>query len=482
MAGCPNPFDVLRMRVEDLGPQLYLRASHRTMEVAMTPRSEYPHGAGMSRTAFTIGRSEPSSDEEAWPLMTTINTAAPTCTTGGSGCNNTWNQAYVGYHELNYGPEAFSLVGPDICQTELIQHWNSTDFWEKYYQALEKRNMRSLENRLRNISMNFVPHAGAVQNFSWGDPLAFNVANLSKCNSNSIVIAPDSVYLNDLPAPTGSGATLNYGELTQEILDATAVTLIQETAVQPDDNGWITMGPGGPLFLLEIGMEASQRIVLNNADFRLDIRSAWDTLEDANPLLRRFGATLVLKNYRHIVIATPPRWDWVTTGDDGQPIAANHTYTEPNSGIVYPNTTTPVYGGGCWVRRPVYLNSQLSKYATKGRVPILNPTWVDAEYEGARVLNPWVFTEEVIRPLGAVGNMTWGPQNYMGEWQFVTGIDAYAGIDGCTIPTGGDPLHKRGRHFAEYLHAAKPIFPEYGRFIMFHRCKAQTTIARCQYD
>lgn len=473
------------MKQEDLGPTLYLRASHRGPWIPMIVRDEYPDGAGLSRSSFTIQRSEPSSDEEAWPLLTSVNSTAPDGASQPNtlgACTNAWNQANVGYFEQPYGPEAFGLVGPTLCQDELVLHWQSVEFWEKYFIALEMRNVRSLENRLANIYMNMVPHAAVVTPLTWGAKTAFNSVGLSK--STTLMVPPNQVYLGDLPAPSGSGATLNYGELTQEVLDQTATTLIENTSIQPDDQGWITMSPMGPAFLLLIGIDMSQRLLQNNADFRLDIRSGWDTFADANPLLKRRGASLVIKNWRHLITAIPPRWDWVTTGNDGQAIGPNHLYTEPNSGAVYGAGTNAIntpYGNpaGCWVRRPAFIMSTSSTVATKGYSAETNPDWTNAGYEGTLALNPWVFHEEILRPINQVANQNWQTQNYMGEWSFVSGIEAFAGIDGCVIPTGGDPLHTLGRHFARYRHAAHPIFPEYGRLFLWKRCVPGIQIYRC---
>jgi hypothetical protein len=471
------------MKQEDLGPQLYLRASHRDPWIAMTPRDVYPAGAGLQRSAFTIQRSEPDNDEESWPIVSTVNADGPACAVDESGdgaCSRTWNQAQVGYSELIYGPEQFALVGPTLCQDELAIQWRSVDFWEKYFISLERRNVRSLENRLANIFMNLVPHAGVYSPFAWGDVMAFNGQSLSKCSTNGAVIPPNQVYIGDIGAPT----TETYGELTQEVLDLTAVTLIEEGQTDPDSQGWITMGGAGPIFPLLIGMEMSARLLLNNSEFRADVRSAWESLADANPLLKRRGASQVIKNWRHLVTAKPPRWDFVTEGTDGDPIGPAHLYTEPNSGLVYGASTDAIntpYGAtpGCWVRRPVFVNEPAVAPLQKGFRPEINPDWQAAEYEGAIAMSPWVFTEEILRPINAVSNMKWQAQNYMGEWNFVTGNDAFIGIDSCEIPSGGDPLHTKGRHFAQYKHAAKPVFPQYGRLIIFKRCVPAITIASC---
>jgi hypothetical protein len=68
-------------------------------------------------------------------------------------------------------------------------------------------------------------------------------------------------------------------------------------------------------------------------------------------------------------------------------------------------------------------------------------------------------------------------QNYMGEWRFVTGNDAFIGINGCAGIT--DPLHKQGRHFGEYRAAYEPVHPVFGRVIAYRRCPAQFSVLAC---
>jgi hypothetical protein len=126
---CLAPFDVLRMKVEDLGPTLYLRASYKDPWLNLVNRDTWPVGAGLVRSAFTVGRSEPATDEETW--------VAVAVTSGGTyagSCGVTYNQTYVGHLEVTYKPEQFGLVGPLVCQDDLTLHWNSQDFWEKYFQ------------------------------------------------------------------------------------------------------------------------------------------------------------------------------------------------------------------------------------------------------------------------------------------------------------------------------------------------------------
>lgn len=428
---CPNPFDVLRLKSEDLGTHLYARASYRDAWLNLIPREDYGQGVGLAKSTFTVGRSEPTSEEEDWPLIE-LTAGGGQLTT--NSCSQTWNDTTVGYKERVYGPEQFALRGPLVCQDDLVLHWQSEQFWNMYFQALEKRNVKSIVNRLANIYMNFAPATLVDASLDWTDPLHFT------SQSMTTIVPPQAVDLSDLGDPTGVTC-----ELSQYHLDATAVELIEQGATDPDTNGWMVLGPDGPIFPLLIGQEASARISVNNSDFRTDLRDTYAGLPDSNPIFQRLGASLVIKNFRHVVTAFPPRWD---------------------------------YANGDFVRVPAFTMSSSADDASKGQVGIVNPLWKTAEYEGAIVLSPWVFHEEILRPVGNFGGMQWQPQNYLGEWQFVTGNDALINTDDSCAGVS-DPLKTLGRHFGRYKHAAKPIFPEYGRLFIFKRCRGSLPCDNC---
>lgn len=424
---CANPFDVLRLRVEDLGPQLYLRASYKDPWLNLVPRGEWPVGAGLVRSAFTIGRSEPSTDEETWSAIQTTSGS----TYIGS-CNVNYVQTYVGEKETTYAPEEFGLVGPPVCQDDFTLFWDAPDFWEKYFQALEKRNQKSIINRLANIYMTYSTKAVATT----GGTVTEYAGNI---NTQPPGAAAD---MSSVTTPPSCG-------LSQDILDNEAIVLSEIGADQPNTNGWITQGESGPEFPILIGQQASNQILLNNAELRSDYRQGFMGWGDANPVIQRIGASRIIKNFRHIITRFPPRWS-ITDGT------------------------------GALVRVPTWIMSTNSNDATKGQVAIINPDWQNANIaavEGAIVLNPWVYTEEILQPVNSMPGMKLNPQNYMGQWNFVTGNDAFIGFDGCTGIK--DPMHKQGRHFAEYRHAAKPLFPEFGRTILFKRCPQTVDCVTC---
>jgi len=242
--------------------------------------------------------------------------------------------------------------------------------------------------------------------------------------------------------PTAANSTLTApvatSELTLEMLETLAAQLIQNRATVPDSYGFVQLTDVGPTFSLSIGMEMSQKLVRNVPEYRQDIRWAEPSL-----FMKKIGATKIIQNFRHMVNVLPRRF--------------THDGTKYVEVPRWSNTTT-----------------------TKGTAQDLNPAWLSpasAPYEAAVVINPEVMVAEVIRPPSAVGQVNWSPYGYMGEWKWVTGIEAVsqADGDGCF-----DPLRKKGRHYAEMYYAPKPAAnPKAGALVIFKRCAANYTLATC---
>lgn len=397
---CATVFDALRIATESLGPELYLRAYWRDVWMNLIPRGVYPKHTGMLQSVFTIGRNEPESDEETWlPFVLTQ-------TGNGTACDTTWNDTYVGETEVTYAPEHFELQGPVICKDELIFGFQPQAFWEKYMVGLTKRSRRSISNRLAKIYMDLVPKRVASTTYTRYDQTNY--------------ILPESTC-----------------ELTMDMLDNEAQTLMEDGATDPNTNGWIGLGQFGPLFTLYIGMDAMQKILKNNTEFRTDIRYAFEGDGEAMPLMKRLAAAQQIKNWRFLVNLYPPRYNYV---------------------------------GGAYVR----VNTWVKTATSKGFKADINPSWLAASHEAAQVLSPWVYTEEVVEPENQVAGYAFNADNYYGEWNWITG-----GRNISTDASCYDPTHKYGRHFAEYKHAAKPVFPEFGRWIVYKRCVASFECVTC---
>lgn len=417
---CPNVTDLLRAKAESLGEKLYQRASFKSPILGAIPRADYGLGEGYEKSTFTIGRSEPASDEETWVAIAAVNSDNGPCAV-------TYNAVTNGHKENKFKPSSFGLKGPVRCVQEFEMNWKSQDFWTAYMGALEKRSKRSIENKLLNTYMQYSYKASANSTITW--------------YAGDITTQPftGTVTTTDL-----DGANIPLSMLTQDMLDQTALVLNEEGADAGDTNGWVTLGNDGPIYPLLIGQEASFNILMNNSEVRADYNASYQGAGEVNPVIKRMGANRVIKNFRHLINPFPPRWK---------------------------------VDGGLLVRVPTWVMSTDAANATKGSVAVINSDWRDASvaaYEAAVVLNPLVMTEEVLRPAGL---SEFGPQNYYGEWAFVTGNDAVLGMDSCQGLQ--DPLHRYGRHFAEYRHACKPIFPEFGRVILFKRCAGVVDTVTC---
>lgn len=408
MAACPAPFDAFRLATESLPDIAYVQGTFRDVWMNLIVRGEWPQSAGLVRSTFTIGRSEPATDEPDFEPITLSDGDTYT-----GACGITYNDINYGFNEVTYAPERFGWKGPPVCQDDLIFNYKAAMFLEKYIPALTKNTIRTIGNRFAAIYDHFVPKAVASEDFSFGDPGTGN---------------PPQSPVIDL-GPTDC-------QLSQEMLDATAAELNEIGAFEPNTNGWIELGETGPIYPLLIGQEMSNKILLNNAELREDRRHADSGKGDMSMLFQRIGATRVIKSFRHVVTVHPPRYTWGIGG--------------------FARVAT-------WEMVP----------GTKGFVARLTTAWKNASYEGARVLSPWVFHSEAIRPVNSAAGLNWEPKSYMGDLNFITGGERI--FD----PACYDPEHKLGRHFGSFAHAPKPIFPEYGRLIIYRRCEGTFDCESC---
>lgn len=249
-----------------------------------------------------------------------------------------------------------------------------------------------------------------------------------------IDLVPKTVAGPSAPTYTQTSLILPQAacQLDQEMLDQVALELIENGSTNPNSNGWIEMGDQGPLFMLLIGPEMSSKVWKDNAEIRQDYRYA-GPLE----LIKRVGAKRTIGNFRHIPWLFPARYN---------------------------------YAGGAYVR----VNTWVMNSKTKGKGAEINPLWRSASHEAALVLNPWVMHEEIVLPVNSAAGLTFPEKNYFGEWKFVVGGREITPDGSCF-----DPTKKLGKHFAEYKHALKPIFTQYGRWIIYRRCANELPCASC---
>ena len=395
---CTDVFQALKLASESLGKTVQRKATARSVWLNAVPKGAYPLGTGLTQTSFQIANSMPRNDELAWEKIAGTGSAADTVELleDGGLCERDWQDVEWGYSEQTFSPERLSVRGPQVCQSNLKYHHSTDSFLRAYVEEISKHSKRMLENKLQNEYMKksrqvtFTGAAGAG------------------------AIDDSAVGTDDV-----SGATLNASvALLQEHLDLLAVKLIESGATEGDSNGWIELGPNGPVFPLIIGMEASNAILKDSTELRADYREG-----AANELLKAIGADRVVGNFRHIVVTNPPRWTHSTT-----------TYTR----VSEYETSSETAGVG--VQRAAAYNA--------------------ATHESAIVLNPSVMKQLVV-PSSTPGNLGFSPENYTGDWKFVTG--AYK-FEDCS-----DPTESFGRHIGTYEMAFEPVFGEHGAVVQFVR-------------
>jgi hypothetical protein len=410
-----SAFDAMAVASESLGTEIHRKATHSSVWMNLIPKSTFKGGSGFVQTTFTAENSLPTSDTETWSELSSSSLSDGTGDNVGV-CDTAWNDVNLGYSTRQYQPESYALRGPIICSTDLIFEHNVNAFLSAYVQELTKRAKFSMENKLQNEYAKFAKKVMLTG--------SEGTAAITAFAGGTAVEAHTDAGGNEFAQADPSAV-----DLEQSHLDLLAQELIEEGATEGDSNGWITLDEAGPVFPLLIGMEASNKIVKNSgSDYRNDLRYG-----EPNQLLKRIGASRILGNFRHVPTVMPMRYDW--------------------------NDTTKAFER---------VNQYVEADATKGKKYTINPDWKAATHEAAVVLNPSVYTAEAVRPVTSAGGLSWSPQNYNGDWKWVTGLNNIS--DSTTaVTTGTDPFQKLGRHFCEYMYAMKPVRPDDGMVIIFTR-------------
>lgn len=400
---CTDPFDALRYAVEDLDDYVYKEAHRASVWLNLIPRGTYPRNVGTTRSVFGVGKTEPVSGDGSWTKIVLTEDGTANIDSVAELCTDNWTDVEWGFYERTYNPERSQLRGPVVCREDLLFSHSPEGFFPLYMHELMIRSKREWERNYEFHHIELSRKAIAVSQFE-----TFQYAQTEL-----------------------TGMTCPQCELTQEMLESVALRLMNDGATNPDENGFMSWGPAGPIFSLSIGAQQSARILRQNAELREDYRQAYSGAKDGdNPLIARIGAARVIGNFRHIINQIPRRY----TCSGG-----NFTLVQP-----FINATDE----------------------TKGNVQADNPAWWTAPYEAADVLSTELFTSEIVPPARNISGIPFNHKTYMGNWDFITG--AYKWDTDCP-----DPNENKGRHFANFMHAPKPnplgIF-KYGWHIIFKRC------------
>lgn len=420
-----NVFDAFAQATQSLATDVYKIASYRSMWLNLIPRAEYPQGTGLTQTSFISGPIEPDAAED-WSAITTANGS------NGGACDQTYTSVDVGFDSVNWSPEQFNLQGPELCKDDLTFDHRIEAFLQVYLEKLGIRAQRTWERRYEALYSKFSPTAVASSSFPIDTTIPSGVNQFAWSVGSS----------------TGKTLTQSTSELTQEMLDVAAASLIRNGATNPDSSGFISYSDAGPVFPLYIGIEASQRIAQNNEALRNDLRFA--EMGDGgtetgvgSTLLKRLGANRAIKNFRHVPNLFPPRFNYV---------------------------------GGVYVYVQPFIKRAATGTFSKGYRWVINPDWTNAPYEAAFIATPMVMKSHVVRPINQAASLAWKPTNYMGEWIWVTGAYKFQTDSG--VPCV-DPLDTKGRHFAQFKHAMEPIFTNQGMTLIFKRCSGNLSTVTC---
>lgn len=406
---CPSSFDQFQQRTEDFVEELYGIPSPPTFFDKLVPQLEYPHGVGLTRTTFTAGRSLPTLNT---PDFDVVQMSDGESFTGA--CDTTFNLVQNGFYSRDYRPEKFGWKSDVICEADLRYSWQVGAFLPRYMEQLKHNAMWTIHYRLKAIYDHLVPKAVACPDGA--ETFEFDTGG------------------SGFPAQTPN-LTLadSQGELTLDMLDTTFLELEYEGAMnEPGDGGWINYGNDGNMYTLDIDAQLAKQLFKNNSERRVDYRVAWTGAREDSPLVKRLMASRQIGNFTLLSNPFPTRY---------------------------------TYGGGAYTEVDTWV---ADGSATKGSPVKLNPAWKTAGYVGTRVLSPHVFSSEIVKPVTSPGgNVNFPGHPYMGEFIFKVGANNIQATGGTLCE---DPFETRGRHYARYEHAPRPVKVTHGRLIISKRC------------
>jgi hypothetical protein len=411
---CVGFFDSMKTASESLGKEVHRKATFNSVWLNALPKGSYPLGTGLTQTGFKIENSLPVDDELAWQNIQNSGTTSSSLVNMDSGdglCGRSWNDVDWGFSEYTFNPQRVSVRGPQLCKENLKYRFNLDSFLNAYVDEISKHSKRILENKIQN---EYMKHARQV--------------TLAGTTVDDAALSDSAVGAGELSAATLADSV----PLLQAHLDQLAIKLIESGATEGDSNGFVELGPNGPIFPLIIGMETSNALINADDNLRQDYRHGAQNSE----LLKRIGADRVVGNFRHIVVTNPVRM--ARHASDG-------TYDRVSERVALSGGEAPTKGNGTKIN-PLYT----AKTGTGAGI-----------YETAIALTPSVMKQLVV-PASVPASLGFDPTNYSGDWKFVVG--GYKSADGCA-----DELEYRGRHYGTYEMAFEPIFGEHGATVLFKR-------------
>jgi len=121
-------------------------------------------------------------------------------------------------------------------------------------------------------------------------------------------------------------------------------------------------------------------------------------------------------------------------------------------------------GNGGFVEVPEYITTA----ATKGTKAVLNPAYLTAKYDSSCIFHPKVANWLVPGQITKVGETTFGPQNYRGDFKWHNKYDRTC-----------NPDENTGYFRAKMSVARKLIFPQWGFYFLHLRCDLANDLVAC---
>lgn len=241
-----------------------------------------------------------------------------------------------------------------------------------------------------------------------------------RLSEHKIVVAPG--------LPESSGATFPATEATSQItvgvLNAGFQSLRRDGGLR---DGAMGRAQGSPVVTVVADSETIQGLIKNNTDIRQDIR--WSAKVDM--LVGPWGLTHSYGNFVFMPDDSMPRYD---------------------------------YYGGAYHRVDYYI----TEAATLGNRAEVNPAYENAEFTTTCMFLPTVYKQLNPNPNVKFGKISYGAQNYRGEFQWDNNYD----LD-C------NPWENTGFWKARFSSASKPIQPRYGYWWIHLRCNDPLDLLVC---
>ena len=148
---CPNVFDGFKVATEFLSHDIYRIASFRDPWINLIPRGVFPKNVGTNPFVFTVGKSEPTSEERVGASITLANGSNQGV------CSYSFTDVAVGFNEDNYAPMRLQWKGPLFCKDDQYFNHDPDAFLGGYVQEMAEYVRKDLSNPLPYHYLRRVP-------------------------------------------------------------------------------------------------------------------------------------------------------------------------------------------------------------------------------------------------------------------------------------------------------------------------------------